>query len=78
MPKRPLYTPEEAGVPESARECIEAYRSTGSLTDLQGSYTGFFREKGRMSFPPHISHGMSVADFDDCYDMYPVQDADDL
>ncbi len=57
-----------------AQECINAYRQVGDETDVQGSYTGFYRDSGMMAAPMYTSYDYTmIAD-----DTVPVQDADDL
>lgn len=54
-------------VPESAAECIRTWHETGELTDVQGWYTGTFKQTAI----PHEASALAK-------ELEPVQDADDL
>lgn len=57
-----------------AMECVAAFRSTGEETDVQGWYTGIYRDKTSNPFGPYgTKHDQAFLGHD-----RPVQDADDL
>ncbi len=68
---------------QKALACIKAFRTTGTLTDLQGSYTGLYkdsprlsRDAGQMGIPQNKKGTESmIVDLDN---KVPVQDMDDL
>ena len=57
-----------------AEECIRAYHEVGENTDVQGSYTGFYRAAGNIGAPFYAPYDYTMA----VDDTVPVQDADDL
>ncbi len=57
-----------------AEECIRAWRDTGEDTDIQGSYTGFYKHTGQMGTPLYTPYDYSMM----VDDLEPVQDVDDL
>lgn len=55
-------------------ECIRAYRESGNETDVQGSYTGIYRDAPLDGAPLYCSYDYTMV----VDDTEPVQDADDL
>ncbi len=53
-----------------AEQCIEAFRSTGTKTDMLGSYTGTSKE---WESDPHRSDEAKQRE-----ELRPIQDVDDL
>lgn len=59
-----------------AAECIAAWHDTGKDTDIQGWYTGTYKDPDEKSFPvsrPYIFMNAALEK-----DLKPIQDADDL
>lgn len=58
-------------------ECIRAFRETGTLTDVQGSYTGVYRQQTAAEIMQK-SRDDERSPLRDAEELRPVQDADDL
>ncbi len=62
---------------ERAAECIAAWHDTGKTTDVQGSYTGTYKDPDKKA-QPMIDRPYIYMNSADTRDLRPVQDADDL
>ncbi len=60
-----------------ALDCVNVWRDTGNSTDVQGSYTGYYKYANNMAAPLYAPYNFdSVTMAVD--DTEPVQDVDDL
>ncbi len=77
MKKKPNIQPNSPAM-QKAFECIEAFRSTGTKTDLQGSYTGIFKDAENTMGLYGVANSVPYDKIMLLDDIVPVQDMDDI